>query len=252
LTPEGGGYFIHDVARHNWMALIGTPLNGYDTRREVFLGPNRSYHNPQVVEDGCCTGSDVYGDNACGSLQTNLALEPGESRELLIMLGIGDARTVGKQVVTEYGSLERVKLEVDRLKADWHTKLGDLVVETPDEELNYTINVWGLNNCLIAFAWSRAASLVYNGERDGLGFRDSVQDILEVVAAIPQEARTRLVLMLTGQLFNGGAMPVIKSFEHRPGLEVAPDPEDYRSDDCLWLFNVVRAYVGETGDLDFL
>ncbi len=28
-------------------------------------------------------------------------------------------------------------------------------------------------------------------------------------------------------------------------------PEDYRSDDCLWFFNSVPAYVNETGDLDF-
>ena len=68
--------------------------------------------------------------------------------------------------------------------------------------------------CLITFAWSRAASLVYNGERDGLGFRDSVQDILGVAAAIPQEAQARLELMLTGQVSNGGAIPVIKPFEH--------------------------------------
>jgi len=109
----------------------------------------------------------------------------------------------------------------------------------------------GPYNCLITFAWSRAASLVYNGERDGLGFRDSVQDILGVIAAIPQEARTRLELMLTGQLANGGAMPIVKPFGHKPGHEKEPDPQEFRSDDCLWFFNAVPAYVNETGDLDF-
>ncbi|MCJ7660218.1 MAG: hypothetical protein MUO67_13820, partial [Anaerolineales bacterium] len=118
-------------------------------------------------------------------------------------------------------------------------------------ELNHTINVWGLYNSLITFTWSRAASLVYNGERDGLGFRDSVQDILGVVNAIPDEARVRLELLLTGQLSNGGAMPVIKPFEHHPGYEKSPDLEEYRSDDCLWFFNAIPAYVGETGELDF-
>ncbi len=124
-------------------------------------------------------------------------------------------------------------------------------METPDEDFNHTVNVWGLYNCLITFAWSRAASLVYNGERDGLGFRDSVQDILGVAAAIPEEAQARLELMLTGQLSNGGAIPVIKPFEHTPGKESPPDPEEYRSDDCLWFFNAVPAFVGETGDFDF-
>nr|NIV29727.1 N,N'-diacetylchitobiose phosphorylase [Anaerolineae bacterium] len=251
LTPESEGFFIHDIARHSWMALVGSPLDGYDTSREAFLGPYRSYHNPLVVEQGHCTSSDAYGDNACGTLQTNLTLQPGESRELLVMLGIGDARSVGKRTVAEYGTLERAAAELQALKDNWHAKLGSLVVETPDEELNHTINVWGLYNSLITFAWSRAASLVYNGERDGLGFRDSVQDILGVAAAIPEEARARLELMLTGQLSHGGAMPVIKPFEHRPGHESPPAPEEYRSDDCLWFFNAIPAYVGETGDLDF-
>jgi N,N'-diacetylchitobiose phosphorylase len=251
LTPDAEEFFIHDIARHTWMALVGAPLDGYDTSRDAFLGPYRSYHNPLVVETGHSTNSNAYGDNACGSLHTNLKLQPGESRELLVMLGIGDAHSVGKRTVTEFGSLGRAEAELRKLIESWHAKLGGLVVETPDEDLNHTINVWGLYNCLVTFAWSRSASLVYNGERDGLGFRDSVQDILGVVAAIPEQARERLELLLTGQVSNGGAMPVVKPFEHRPGLETAPDPEDYRSDDCLWFFNAVPAYVNETGDLGF-
>ena len=251
LTPESGGFFIHDIARHAWMGLVGAPVEGFDTSREAFLGPYRGYHCPLVVERGSCSNSNVYGDNACGSLQTSMTLQPGESRELLVMLGIGDARTTGKKKLSEFGSLERAAVELQRLKDHWHEKLGSLVVETPDEEFNHTVNVWGLYNCLVTFAWSRSASLVYNGERDGLGFRDSVQDILGVTAAIPDEARQRLELMLTGQVSKGGAMPIVKPFEHHPGYETPPAPEEYRSDDCLWFFNAVPAYVGETGDLEF-
>jgi N,N'-diacetylchitobiose phosphorylase len=251
LTPDKDEFFIHDIAQHSWMALVGGAIDGYDTSREAFIGPYRGYHNPQVVEQGQCTNSNAYGDNACGSLQSNLTLQPGESRDLLVLLGIGDARSVGKRTLAEFGSLEKFEEELSKLKDNWHSKLGNLVVETPDEELNHTINVWGLYNNLITFAWSRAASLVYNGERDGLGFRDSVQDILGVVAAIPDEARARLELLLTGQLSNGGAMPVVKPFDHHPGDERGPDPEEYRSDDCLWFFNAIPAYLGETGDLDF-
>ncbi|MCJ7586274.1 MAG: hypothetical protein MUO30_16140 [Anaerolineales bacterium] len=251
LTPGTEGFSLHDNARHCWMSLVGAPLEGYDTSREAFLGPYRVYSNPWVVEQGQCTNSNVYGDNACGSLQTSLDLQPGESRELLVMLGIGDARKTGKSAVTEFGSLERTRTELQKLKNDWHSNLGGLIVEAPDEELNHTINVWGLYNCLISFAWSRSASLVYNGERDGLGFRDSLQDILGVVTAIPEKSRERLELMLTAQLSNGGAIPIVKPFEHRPGHEKAPTPEEYRSDDCLWFFNVLPANVGETGDLGF-
>jgi N,N'-diacetylchitobiose phosphorylase len=251
LTPAVDRVGLDDMARHCWMALAGAPVEGYDTSRDAFLGPYRGYHNPLAVEQGGCTGSDAYGDNACGSLQTSVALRPGESRELLVLLGIGEARSIGRRTLAEFGSPERAEAELERLRAAWHGRLGSLVVETPDEAFNHTINVWGLYNCLVTFAWSRAASLVYNGERDGLGFRDSVQDVLGVTAAIPEESRARLELMLTAQLANGGAMPVVRPFEHRPGREVPPPREAYRSDDCLWLFNAVPAYVGETGDLDF-
>ena len=241
----------NDMAKHSWMTLIGAPLAGYDTSREAFLGTYGGYHNPQVVVQGQCRNSDAYGDNACGTLQANLTLQPGESREILVMMGIGDAHPIGKQTIAEFGSLERAETELQKLKDNWHAKLGSFIADTPDPELNSTINVWGLYNSLITFAWSRAASLVYNGERDGLGFRDSVQDIVGVAAAIPEEAQARLELMLTGQVANGGAIPVIKPFEHNPGYEPEPDVEEYRSDDCLWFFNAVPAFVGETGDFDF-
>lgn len=240
-----------DSTMKTWMGLAGAEIAGFDTSRESFLGPYRSYHNPIVVEQGECTGSEAYGDNACGTLQADMILQPGESKEILVLLGIGEARSVGREMMAEFGRLDRAEAEFEKLRAHWHARLDSLTVETPDEDFNHTVNVWGLYNCLITFAWSRAASLVYNGERDGLGFRDSVQDILGVAAAIPEEARQRLELMLTGQLANGGAIPVIRPFEHSPGHESPPALEEYRSDDCLWFFNAVPAFVAETGDFDF-
>lgn len=251
LTPASGQFFVHDIARHTWMTIIGAPLAGFDTSREAFLGVYGDYSAPQALVLGSCSGSEAFGDNGCGSLQVEIELQPGESRELLVMLGIGDARTTGKQAIAEYGSITRVEEELAKLKTHWHQKLSSLKVETPDKECDHFINVWGLYNSLITFNWSRTASLVYNGERDGLGFRDSVQDVLGITAAIPEQARQRLELMLTGQASTGGAMPVIKPFEHTPGREKAPSDEEYRSDDCLWFFNAVPAYVNETGDLAF-
>ena len=121
-----------DSPNLTWMTLIGAPVEGYDTSREAFLGPYRNYHNPIVVEQSQCTNSDAYGDNACGTLQTNLSLAPGESQELLVMLGIGEANSLGKKKVAEFGSLKHAEEELQRLKQNWHSRLGSLEVETPD------------------------------------------------------------------------------------------------------------------------
>ncbi len=249
LDTEGN--LDSERSRRLWMALVGAPLAGYDTSRAAFLGNYRSYDRPAAVEQGQCTNSNLYGDNACGALQVRLTLQPGESREILVMLGIGDAEQVGQPTVREFGSLERAGQEFSRLKENWHSKLQALTVHTPDPQFDSMMNTWAPYNALITFAWSRAASLIYNGERDGLGYRDSVQDVLGVTSSIPTEARRRLELMLTGQTACGGAMPLIKPFAHQPGQERAPRAEEFRSDDCLWLFNAVPAYVFETGDLDF-
>ena len=179
------------------------------------------------------------------------ALAPGETKEFLVLMGIGRAREEGKAAVAEFGSMEKVREELAKLKSYWHERIAGLTVETPDAELNSTLNMWGPFNCLMTYAWSRAASLIYAGERDGLGFRDTVQDMLGVMHTIPEEAGQRLELMITGQVSTGGAMPVVRQFDHHPGSEKAPREEEYRSDDCLWLFNAIPAYVKETGDLAF-
>ncbi|MCQ2610620.1 MAG: N,N'-diacetylchitobiose phosphorylase [Treponema sp.] len=241
---------VGQQAMLEWMAMPNVEVAGYDTSREGFIGTYGTYGAPRAVIEGKCSNSDAYGDNICGSLQTNIELKPGESKEVLVMFGIGDGNIVGTKLVKEFGTIERADAELQKLKDMWHARLGSFVAKTPDEDINHTINVWGLYNCLITFAWSRAASLVYNGERDGLGYRDSVQDILGVSAAIPEDAEERLVRMLSGQVANGGAIPVITK-DHNPGHEKEPAPGEFRSDDCQWFFHAVPCFVAETGKFDF-
>src|SRR5690606_27173911 len=100
--------------------------------------------------------------------------------------------------------------------------------------------------------WSRGVSLIEAGDRDGLGYRDTVQDMLAVAHAIPEATRERLDMILTGQTAEGGGMPLVKPLTHRPGKERTPEVHQYRSDDTLWLPITVQNYVYETGDLSYL
>jgi cellobiose phosphorylase len=235
----------------SWIALNGAPLAGYESVRERFLGSYGGYAAPEVVVKGRCENFLGEGDNICGGLHAVIDLAPGETRELIVQLGLGTVQSHGKKTVAEFGNSARCEAEFQKLKSAWHAPLGALQVETPDKDFDHMVNVWNAYNALITYAWSRSASLVYNGERDGLGFRDTVQDMLGAIPLLKEGVKPRLELMLTGQLSNGGAIPVIKPFSHKPGHEAPPPDAEYRSDDCLWFFNAVPAYVAETGDLGF-
>ncbi|HMA94295.1 MAG TPA: hypothetical protein VKP30_16500 [Polyangiaceae bacterium] len=242
---------FRDQSRHSFMTLIGAQFSGFDTDRETFLGPYRTYQNPIVVESGKTTQSQVHSDNACGTLKVELTLAPGEKKTFAVILGVGRGDAVAPAISRKYPDVAALRAAMDKVRDFWHSKIGSFSTTTPDPDFDHMINVWNAYNCLITYAWSRAASLVYSGERDGLGYRDTVQDLLGVMAAITDQAKARLELMITGQVSTGGAMPVVKPFAHNPGHEAAPPNDEYRSDDCLWLFDTVPAYVKETGDLAF-
>jgi N,N'-diacetylchitobiose phosphorylase len=240
-----------DQGRHSFLALVGADLADYDTDRAVFLGPYGNYAKPAAVERGACSNSLAAGDNGCGALHTRIVLAPGETREFLVLMGVGTAGKEGRAAVQEFSAARKADEELARLKQHWHARLKGFEAQTPDADFNSMLAMWSPFNCLMTYAWSRAASLIYAGERDGLGYRDTVQDMLGVMHMIPGEAVERLELMLTGQASTGGALPVVKQFAHHPGREQAPRDDEYRSDDGMWLFDAVPAYVKETGDLAF-
>ncbi len=251
IIDYGSSVLVAGNDRHSFLAFLGGDIVGFDTDRDVFVGPYNSYKNPRIVEKGKCTGSLATGDDGCGAIQADIELEAGQTKELVVIMGMGRASVHGKRIARQFGKIAKVKEEFEKLKKYWHIRIEGLGVRTPDAEFNSMMNMWSPFNCLITFAWSRMASLIYSGERDGLGYRDTVQDFMGVMNIIPAEARERLELMITGQCSSGGAMSIVMAFSHEPGRETPPAENEYRSDDCLWLFNAIPAYVKETGDVDF-
>lgn len=238
-------------AHRYWQKFIGGKVVGFETQRERFTGNYGTYAQPEAVMKGELSNFETAGENMIGAQQIDIELGAGESRELMVLLGMGTPESHGIATAAQFGNPERCQKELERLKKSWHTLLDSVRVKTPDPEFDSMVNVWNAYNALITYAWSRSASTIYNGERDGLGYRDTVQDFLGVTPLLKRDMRERLELMLTGQVACGGALPLVRPFDHRPGQEQAPPPEEFRSDDCLWLFHAVPAYVAETGELEF-
>ncbi len=248
--PEDPANFTNkDQKRHTFFGLAGAEASGFDGDLTSFLGAYGSYARPAAVEAGACGGKTASSDMPAAAFQIDLRLQPGDSETFAVVFGVGSADEAGRDAVAAMEATEDVDAGIEKVKAYWHSRLQTLFARTPDSAFDAMINTWAPFNNLMTFYWSRAASLVYAGERDGLGFRDTLQDFVGSASLITEETRDRLELMLTGQYAHGGCKPVVQPFNHHPGKEREPD--HLRADDGMWFFNAVPAFVKESGDIDF-
>lgn len=241
-----------------FFGLAGAEVSSYCGDREVFVGSYRGYANPVGIEEGLKNSLNYCG-NSCGALQSDFTLQPGETKKLIYVLGQKNGEEAEK-IIANYEKNGAVEKEIAELKSFWHSKLDNLQVNTPDPAFNSMVNVWNAYNCFITFIWSRAASLVYCGLRNGFGYRDTVQDIQGVIHLAPAMAKEQIKFMLSAQVTNGAGLPLVK-YTHNAGHEDTPDDESYvretghpsyRADDALWLFPTIYKYIGESGDEKFL
>ncbi len=241
-----------------FLGLVGEKAVKFCGDREKFLGVYRGYGNPIGVEQGLNDDINFCG-NSVGALQSDIEIQPNETREFIYIVG-QKSEDKAREIMKTYENKGAVEKELDELKAYWHGKLGNLQVHTPDSDFNNIVNVWNAYNCFITFTWSRAASFIYCGLRNGYGYRDTVQDIQGVIHLAPEMAKEQIIFMLSAQVTNGAGLPLVK-YTHKAGEENTPDdPEyvketghpSYRADDALWLFPTVYKYIAESGDAAFL
>lgn len=249
--------------RERFFGMVGADICGYNGSLDHFIGGYRTYSNPIAVESGRCDNVLNYNANACGALQSAITLGAGGTIELIYVVGQKD-NAEATAILNEYKTPGKVDAEIKELKSFWHSKLGNFQVKTPNDAFNNMINVWNAYNCFITFIWSRAASFIYCGLRNGYGYRDTVQDIQGIIHLDPELAADKIRFMLSAQVDNGAGLPLVK-FDHNAGHETCPDENDensvyaketghpsYRADDALWLFPTIVKYIGESGNKGFL
>ena len=243
-----------------FFGLAGADVSSYCGDKEYFLGKYHGYCNPQGVTSGSLRDVVSYNENSCGALSCTVNLKPSETKTVVFLLGAHNSDEASAIIAAYKQPSETIKKELEALKVYWYEKLDHLKVTTPSPEFNTMINIWNAYNCFMTFIWSRAASFIYCGLRNGYGYRDTVQDIQGIIHLAPEMAKEKIRFMLSAQVSNGGGLPLVK-FTHNPGHEDTPDEISYRqetghpayrADDALWLFPTVYKYIAETGDKTFL
>lgn len=238
-------------------------LAGFDTQRETFLGPYRGWDRPQAVEQGQSANSVAHGWAPIGSHHVQLTLAPGETRQVIFVLGYHEnprdqkfdppgSQTLNKQmvkpIIARYLDPQQVQAAFEKLRSYWAGLLTLFQVQTPDEHTNRMVNIWNAYQCMVTFNMSRSASLYESGIGRGMGFRDSNQDLLGFVHMAPERARQRILDIASTQLETGGAYHQYQPLTKRGNDAVGSN----FNDDPLWLVLGVVAYLKETGDWSLL
>jgi len=236
---------------------------GFDTSRDAFLGPYRGWDRPIAVERGAVSDSIAHGWQPIGAHQVHLELDPGETRDVIFVLGYAenpadakfdppgsgrvDKRRV-RPVIARHLEPAAVESALVALREAWAERLGAFQVESGNEHLDRMVNTWNAYQCMVTFNLSRSASSFESGIGRGMGFRDSNQDLLGFVHMVPGRARERILDIAATQLPTGGAYHQYQPLTKRGNDAVGSG----FNDDPAWLVLAVTAYARETGDLAIL
>jgi cyclic beta-1,2-glucan synthetase len=168
-------------------------------------------------------------------------LAPGESTELLFLLGEGRDRADAEALVDRYrrAGFDGV-LAVTR--ALWDGVLGPLQVETPQRSVDLLVNRCLPYQVLACRLWARTAFYQASG---AFGFRDQLQDVAALCIARPDLARGHILLSASRQFEEGDV-------QH---WWLPPSGRGMRTrmvDDRLWLPFVTAHYIETTGDAAIL
>ena len=240
---------------------VNVPIQGFDTDRETFLGLYNGFDEPQTVLEGKPRNSVAHGWSPIASHYLEIKLKPGESRDLIFLLGYVENsdqekwefkgemnKRPAKAVIARLDTVKKVDAEFDRLCSYWNDLLSVFSIESGDDKLDRTVNIWNQYQCMITFCFSRSASFFESGIGRGMGFRDSNQDLIGFVHLIPERARQRIIDIASTQFPDGGCYHQYQPLTKRGNDGIGGG----FNDDPLWLIFGVCGYLRETGDMSIL
>jgi cellobiose phosphorylase len=240
---------------------VNTEINGYDTDRESFVGLYNEISEPQAVLDGAPRNSEAHGWSPIASHYIEVALQPGQEKEFIFLLGYIENpedekwerkgivnKTRAHELISKFDTSEKVNAALAELAAYWDNLLSIYQVESSDDKLNRMVNIWNQYQCMVTFNMSRSASFFEVGIGRGMGFRDSNQDLIGFVHMIPERARERIIDIASTQFPDGGCYHQYQPLTKRGNNAIGGG----FNDDPMWLILGTISYIKESGDFSIL
>ncbi len=210
--------------------------------RVEFLGRHGSVAAPAALHALALSGRTGAGFDPCAAIQTKFELAPGESAEILFLLGEAESLSAARELIRRYRQPDSAAQALGAVKNRWEQILGAVQTVTPEPSFDLLMNGWLLYQVASCRVWARSAFYQSGG---AFGYRDQLQDVLALLHAAPEAARAHILLAASRQFVEGD----VQHWWHPPA---GRGVRTRISDDLLWLPYVTERYVRATGDAAIL
>lgn len=235
-------YFDPLFANRVAFSATSERVTAFTAARREFIGRNGWLSAPAALRRQMLRGDVGDTIDPCAALQSKIEIAPGETREIVFLLGATEGQDAALSLYERYGNPEAANAALDHAARVWRARLGVISVKTPEPTFDLVLNQWALYQALSCRMWARSALYQSSG---AYGFRDQLQDVMAFSYTEPRLAREHIIRCAARQFEEGDV-------QHWWHPHSGRGVRTRFSDDLVWLPYVVNHYIAVTEDRSVL
>ena len=222
---------------------MSQPATAVATERGAFFGVGRSFAHPVLLESG--VPAAAVDAMACAALLTELEIPANGEVKVAVLLGQADTMAQARACIAALNSVAQAQASLAQTREWWRRFVATVTVKTSHAEFDGYVN-WMKYQALAERIWARKGFYQASG---AFGFRDQLQDTVNLIWVEPALARKQLLLHAAQQFPEGDVVHWFFTLQDgRTGFV----SRSHASDNLLWLAWGVSEYVRMSGDASLL
>ncbi len=212
-----------------------------ETKRGRFFGTDRGVRKPFFVINGQPDLSQETDTRPIAAFLGTVEVPAKGEVTLSIILGQTDNKAMAAELISKYKDVKAVQATLEATQKWWLGLMETVRIESNEAQFDQLQN-WLKYQAIAERLWARRGFYQTSG---AFGFRDQLQDSVNLIWADPALARKQILLHASQQFVEGD---VVHWFHTLHDGRTAFSNRSHASDNLLWLPWAVGEYLRMTGD----